>query len=57
MDRSLAEDQKRLFNSISRKIRTKSVIDAMKRVPRERFVPPEGWSMAYRDAPLAIGMG
>ena len=57
MNRSLQDDQKSLFNSIFRKIRTKSITDAMQRVPRETFVPPEFRPMAYEDVSLAIGMG
>jgi protein-L-isoaspartate(D-aspartate) O-methyltransferase len=34
-----------------------SVINAMARVPRHRFVPPELIDVAYVDRPLPIGMG
>ena len=57
MDKSLIDEKQSLFNRISRQIRSKSVIGAMKKVPRERFVPLEGRSMAYLDVPLAIGCG
>ena len=33
------------------------VLDAMRAVPRERFVPPESRSEAYEDRPLPIGSG
>ena len=33
------------------------VLDAMRRVPRDRFVPPEMRSRAYDDSPLPIGGG
>jgi protein-L-isoaspartate(D-aspartate) O-methyltransferase len=33
------------------------VLDAMRRVPRHRFVPAEYRSDAYRDGPLPIGQG
>lgn len=33
------------------------VLDAMRRVPRERFVPPEMAARAYDDSPLPIGQG
>ena len=33
------------------------VLDAMRKVPRERFVPPELAGRAYADSPLAIGEG
>jgi protein-L-isoaspartate(D-aspartate) O-methyltransferase len=31
------------------------VLNAMAAVPRDRFVPPELWNLAYRDTPLPIG--
>ena len=34
-----------------------SVVNAMARVPRHRFVPPELIDAAYSDRPLPIGMG
>jgi protein-L-isoaspartate(D-aspartate) O-methyltransferase len=33
------------------------VLDAMRAVPRERFVPAEASTRAYDDTPLAIGFG
>jgi protein-L-isoaspartate(D-aspartate) O-methyltransferase len=33
------------------------VLDAMRELPRERFVPPEVAGAAYRDSPLDIGLG
>jgi protein-L-isoaspartate(D-aspartate) O-methyltransferase len=33
------------------------VLDAMRSVPREQFVPPELWPQAYEDGPLPIGSG
>lgn len=33
------------------------VLEAMKNIPREDFVPPEYESMAYRNGPLPIGEG
>jgi protein-L-isoaspartate(D-aspartate) O-methyltransferase len=33
------------------------VLDAMRSVPRERFVPPELRAQAYEDGPLPIGAG
>jgi len=33
------------------------VLDAMRSVPRERFVPPELRAQAYEDGPLPIGSG
>jgi protein-L-isoaspartate(D-aspartate) O-methyltransferase len=33
------------------------VMEAMKKVPRENFVPPESRAYAYENGPLAIGYG
>lgn len=33
------------------------LLDALRRVPRHRFVPPEYRHMAYSDGPLPIGQG
>ena len=33
------------------------VLDVMRTVPRERFVPPDAAVRAYEDTPLAIGFG
>jgi protein-L-isoaspartate(D-aspartate) O-methyltransferase len=40
-----------------RGIADERVLDAMRRVPRERFVPPELADAAYQDSPLPIGLG
>ena len=55
MEKDLSRSKKRLFSSLKRKIRSESVIEAMERVPRERFVPPDDRHTAYCDIPLAIG--
>lgn len=34
-----------------------AVIQAMRAVPRHRFVPPEYWDQAYENHPLPIGYG
>jgi len=41
----------------ARGVRSPRVLDAMRKVPRERFVPAGGEHLAYEDAPLAIGKG
>jgi protein-L-isoaspartate(D-aspartate) O-methyltransferase len=41
----------------SRGVTARRVLDAMRTVPRERFVPPELDSRAYDDSPLPIGLG
>lgn len=40
-----------------RGIRSRLVLDAMRTVPRERFLPPELEEFAYEDAPLPIAEG
>ncbi len=40
-----------------RGITDERVLQAMRDVPRHRFVPEDGWDMAYRDSPLPIGYG
>jgi protein-L-isoaspartate(D-aspartate) O-methyltransferase len=40
---------------VSRGIRDARVLDAMRHVPRHRFVPPELVAHAYDDTPLPIG--
>src|SRR5688572_27347545 len=40
-----------------RDIRSQTVLDAMARVPRHRFVPAEEQAGAYHDFPLPIGFG
>src|SRR5437868_14339987 len=40
-----------------RGVRTRHVLDAMRRVPREAFVEPGFEEFAYEDGPLPIGEG
>lgn len=42
---------------ISRGVRDPRVLEAMRQVPRHRFVPREYEGMAYSDGPLPIGQG
>ncbi len=42
---------------ISRGISDEKVLEAMRKVPRERFVSPENINSAYEDRPLPIGLG
>ena len=42
---------------LARDIDDPRVIEAMSRVPREKFVPPELKDQAYQDGPLPIGYG
>ncbi len=41
----------------SRGIKDTRVLDTMRKIPREEFVPPEYRSSAYEDRPLPIGNG
>jgi protein-L-isoaspartate(D-aspartate) O-methyltransferase len=57
LEKKLCSDRKGLFSSLKHSIRSKSVLRAMQRVPREVFVPIEERHSAYLDIPLAIGSG
>jgi protein-L-isoaspartate(D-aspartate) O-methyltransferase len=46
-----------LIEQLSTEIRDKRVLAAMRTIPRELFVPPEGRHLAYQDKPLPIGYG
>ncbi len=45
----------RLVVQLRQEIKDERVIEAMARVPRECFVPPEEQHLAYEDMPLPIG--
>ena len=47
----------RLFAHLSSEIKDRRVLDAMARVPRERFIPADGQHLAFEDIPLPIGYG
>jgi protein-L-isoaspartate(D-aspartate) O-methyltransferase len=54
--------RQRRFNMVEQQIRQRGVtdtrvLDAMRRVPRERFIPDDAAARAYDDTPLAIGFG
>ena len=52
------EDAKRaLLDRLRDEIGDERVIEAMRRVPREAFVPESSLSLAYEDMPLSIGHG
>lgn len=54
----MERDRARLVRSLERSgIRDRRVLDAMGRVPRERFVPDELAAEAYEDRALPIGLG
>ncbi len=46
----------RLIKHLGAEIRDKRVLNAMARIPRELFVPPELQHLAYDDRPLPIGL-
>lgn len=47
----------RLIQSLSHEISNARVLGAMRRVPREDFVPEDSRNLAYEDMPLPIGQG
>jgi protein-L-isoaspartate(D-aspartate) O-methyltransferase len=42
---------------VTRGIVDERVLEAMREVPRHRFVPADMWDVAYQDSPLSIGHG
>ena len=42
---------------VVRGIRDPRVLEALRKVPRHRFVPPEMQALAYQDSPFPIGLG
>ncbi|MBI2911474.1 MAG: protein-L-isoaspartate(D-aspartate) O-methyltransferase [Chloroflexi bacterium] len=54
---TLEDDKARLLEGLRQEIRDERVLDAMRRVQREVFVPPGSRHLAYADAPLPIGEG
>jgi len=42
---------------VPRGIRSAAVLDAMRNVPRHRFIPAEMVASAYADSPMPIGLG
>ncbi len=57
LEKKLSMDRDELFSSLRRKIRSKSVLRAMQRVPREVFVPIDERHLSYLDMPRPIGEG
>ena len=56
-DKFAAEREKIVQNDlIGRGIKDSRVIEAMRTIPREEFVPAEYRDQAYRDGPLPIGL-
>jgi len=46
----------RLLSYLGTEIKDKRVLEAMSRVPRERFIPPEERHLSYEDRALSIGL-
>ncbi len=57
LDKKLLSDRRELFISLRRSIRSREVLKAMERVPREAFVPVAERANAYLNIPLPIGEG
>ena len=53
----LAAERAKLVKHLSQEIRSRRVVEAMAKVPREFFVPAEYYRLAYEDMPLSIGFG
>lgn len=49
-------DRARLIEHLSTEIKDQRVLDAMARIPREGFIPPESRPSAYEDRPIPIGL-
>lgn len=54
-----AESRRRMVETqiVARGVRDGAVLDAMRRVPRHRFVPVSDRHLSYSDGPLPIGQG
>ena len=50
-------DRTRLFHHLTKTLGDAPAVEAMRRVPRERFVPENLRHQAYQNMPLAIGNG
>ncbi len=57
LDLSCARNRMVAVQIAGRGVRDRSVLDAMRRVPREAFVQPGFEEFAYEDGPLPIGEG
>jgi protein-L-isoaspartate(D-aspartate) O-methyltransferase len=53
----LEQARQNLLKYLDVQIADKRVVEAMRHVPREAFVPPEQFPAAYDDRPLSIGFG
>lgn len=46
----------KLIRQLAHEISDQKVLDVMRRIPREQFVPPSSQHLAYENIPLPIGM-
>jgi protein-L-isoaspartate(D-aspartate) O-methyltransferase len=53
----LERARENLLKYLDHEIADKRVVEAMRRVPREAFVSPEQYHVAYDDRPLSTGFG
>jgi protein-L-isoaspartate(D-aspartate) O-methyltransferase len=53
----LERARENLLRYLDHEIADKRVVEAMRRVPREAFVSPEQYHVAYDDRPLSTGFG
>ena len=54
---TLEEKKAKLIDSLAREVSDQRVLDAIRAVPRERFVPDSHRSAAYDDIALSIAAG
>ena len=54
---TLAEKKAKLIDALAREVSDQRVLDAIRAVPRERFVPESSRSVAYDDIALPIDAG
>ncbi|MDI6857028.1 MAG: protein-L-isoaspartate(D-aspartate) O-methyltransferase [Dehalococcoidia bacterium] len=57
MESDFAAARRALVEGLRQEIRDERVLEAMRRVPREKFVPEQYQRYAYDDRPLPIGQG
>ena len=57
MDYALTRERMVQTQLRARNIKDENVLEAMRIIPRHKFVPKELWSRAYGDHPLPIGQG
>jgi protein-L-isoaspartate(D-aspartate) O-methyltransferase len=56
-DSRIRREEMVAYQLVGRGLRHRGVLEAMRRVPREAFVPPELEEEAYDDRPLPLELG